>query len=80
MFYCLLNGVCLFIGVCFLLHVRCVNVLEVDCVVEDTSSFEEDQQETIEQGKWILPLNFLLYPNNTIRFTFEYVHNLTALP
>jgi hypothetical protein len=49
-------------------------------VVEDPNSFEEDQQEIIEQGKWILPLNFLLYPNNTIRFTFEYVHNLTALP
>jgi hypothetical protein len=43
MFYCLLNGVCLFIGVCFLLYVLCVNLLEAGCVVEDPNSFEEDQ-------------------------------------
>jgi hypothetical protein len=49
----------------FFLYVQCANLLEVDCVVEDPNSFEEDQQETFEQGKWILPLHLLLYPNNT---------------
>jgi hypothetical protein len=51
---CLCNGVCLFIGVCFLFVWRCVTLLEADCVVEDPSLFEDDPQDTFEQGKWIL--------------------------
>jgi hypothetical protein len=36
------NGVCLVIGICFLLYVRCVMLLEADCVVEEPNSFEEN--------------------------------------
>jgi hypothetical protein len=43
MFYCLLNGVCLIIGVCFsFVCTMCKSILEVDFVVEDPNSFEED--------------------------------------
>jgi hypothetical protein len=58
------NGVCLFIGECFLLYVRCVTLLEADCVVEDPNSFEENLHDFCDQGKWILPLHFLLIPYN----------------
>jgi hypothetical protein len=40
--------------------------LEADCVVEDPNSFEDDPQETFEQGKWILPLHILFVPNQCI--------------
>jgi hypothetical protein len=40
----------------FFLYVR------ADCVVEDSNSFEEDLQDSFGQGKWILPLHFLLVP------------------
>jgi hypothetical protein len=40
------------------------SMLEVDCEVDEPNSFEDDPQDTFEQGKWILPLNFYLYPNN----------------
>jgi hypothetical protein len=39
-------------------------MLEVDCEVDEPNSFEDDPQDTFEQGKWILPLHFYLYPNN----------------
>jgi hypothetical protein len=57
---------CMFIDWC-MFHFVCVmcKSIEADCVVEDPNSFEEDPHETFEQGKWILPLHFLLYPNNT---------------
>jgi NAD-dependent SIR2 family protein deacetylase len=45
--------------------VHCANLLEADCEVEDLNLFEEDPQEIFEQAKWILPMQFLLYPNNT---------------
>jgi hypothetical protein len=51
-------------GVCILLYVWCATLLEADCVIEDPSLFEDDPQDTFEQGKWILPLHFYLYPNN----------------
>jgi hypothetical protein len=51
-------------GVCFLLYVQYVNRLEADCVVEDSNTFKDDPQDTFEQGKWILPLYFYLYPSN----------------
>jgi hypothetical protein len=79
MIYCLLNGVCLFIGVCYswngvclfiwrmfsFICTICESILEADFVVEDLNSFEDNSQDTFEQGKWILPLHFCLYPNNT---------------
>jgi hypothetical protein len=39
-------------------------MLEVDCEVDEPNSFEDNPQDTFEQGKWILPLHFHLYPNN----------------
>jgi hypothetical protein len=41
----------------------CESILEADCVVEDPNLFEDDPQETFEQGKWILPLHILFVPN-----------------
>jgi hypothetical protein len=55
-------------GECFLLYVLCTiceSILEVDFVVEDQNTFGDDPQDTFEQGKWILPLHFCLYLNNT---------------
>jgi hypothetical protein len=40
------------------------SMLEVDCKVDEPNSFEDDPQDTFEQGKWILTLHFYLYPNN----------------
>jgi hypothetical protein len=42
----------------------CESILEADFVVEEPNSFEDDPQDTFEQGKWNLPLHFYLYPNN----------------
>jgi hypothetical protein len=42
----------------------CESMLEVDCEVDKPNSFEDNPQDTFEQGKWILPLHFHLYPNN----------------
>jgi hypothetical protein len=42
----------------------CESILEDDFVVEDPNTFEDDPHDTLNQGKWILPLHFLLYPNN----------------
>jgi hypothetical protein len=39
-------------------------MLEVDCEVDEPNSFNDDAQDTFEQGKWILPLHFYLYRNN----------------
>jgi hypothetical protein len=47
---CLYNGVCLFIGVCFLFVWWRATLLEADCVVEDPNLFEDDPQDTFEQG------------------------------
>jgi hypothetical protein len=43
----------------------CKSILEANCVVEEPNTFEDDPQYTFEQAKWILPLHFCLYPNNT---------------
>jgi hypothetical protein len=67
------NGVCLFIGECFLLYVRCTMLLEADRVVEESNLFEEDPQDACEQGKWILPLHLLLYPNNTFNKIYFWI-------
>jgi hypothetical protein len=50
----------------------CELILEADCVVEDPNTFEDDPQNTFEQGKWILPLYFCLYQvMHIIMFTFR---------
>jgi hypothetical protein len=41
-------------------------LLEADFVVEHPNSFEDDPQDTFEQGKWILPLHILFVPNQCI--------------
>jgi hypothetical protein len=61
----LCNDIYLFIGVCFLFVCTMYeSILEADFVVEDPNTFEDDPLDTFVQGKWILPLHFLLYPNN----------------
>jgi hypothetical protein len=42
----------------------CESILEANCVVEKPNMFEDDPQDTFEQGKWILPLHFCLYSSN----------------
>jgi hypothetical protein len=42
----------------------CESILEADCVVEEPETFKDDPQDTFEQGKWIFPLHFCLYPSN----------------
>jgi hypothetical protein len=39
------------------------SMLGVDCEVDEPNAFEDDPQETFEQGKWILPLHILFIPN-----------------
>jgi hypothetical protein len=63
------NGVCLFIWRrSRLLIFFCMYDTQIDARswlwVEEPNSFEDDPQDTFEQGKWILPLHFYLYPNN----------------
>jgi hypothetical protein len=42
------------------------SILEVDCVVDEPNLFEDEPQDTFEQGKWILPLHILFVPNQCI--------------
>jgi hypothetical protein len=59
------NGVCLFIWCMFsFVCTICESILKADFVVEDQNTFEDDPKDTFDQGKWILPLYFCLYPNN----------------
>jgi hypothetical protein len=39
----------------------CESILEADFVVEDQNTFEDNPQDTFDQGKWILPLHLCLY-------------------
>jgi hypothetical protein len=55
----------LFVYVLFL-YVRYVTLLEADCVVEDSNTFEDDPQDAFGQGKWILPLHILFVPTRCI--------------
>jgi hypothetical protein len=50
-------------GVCipFVCTIR-KSMLEVDCEVDEPNSFEDDPQDTFEQGKWILLLHILFVP------------------
>jgi hypothetical protein len=54
------------------------SMLEVDCEVDEPNSFEDDPQDTFEQGKWILPLHFYLYQNNAYNnvYFLDILHNL----
>jgi hypothetical protein len=56
----------------------CKSILEVDFMVEDQNTFEDDPQDTYVQGKWIFSLHLCLYPNNTYNnvYFLEYLHNL----
>jgi hypothetical protein len=36
----------------------CESILEVDFMIEDQNTFEDDPHDTFDQGKWILPLHF----------------------
>jgi hypothetical protein len=51
---------CMYSFVCTI----CESILEAECVVEDTNTFEDDPQDMFEQVKWILLLHFCLYPSN----------------
>jgi hypothetical protein len=75
MYVLLFHERCMIIYWCMfsILYVRCATLLEVDCVVEDPNSFEDDPQDTFEQGKWILPLHFLLCPNNTFNKIYFWI-------
>jgi hypothetical protein len=73
------NGVCLFIWrtysfVCTIHK----SMLDVDCDVDEPNSFEDDPQDTFDQGKWILPLHFYLYPNNAYNnvYFMDVLHSL----
>jgi hypothetical protein len=63
---CLCNGACLFIGVCFIFVWQRTTLLEAEFVVDEPNSFEDEPQDTFEQGKWILPLYILFVPNHCI--------------
>jgi hypothetical protein len=48
------------------LYVHYATLLEADCAVDEPNSFEDDPQDSLEQGKWILPLHILFVPNHCI--------------
>jgi hypothetical protein len=58
------TGVCLFIWRTYS-FIRAIHksMLEVDCELDEPNTFEDDPQDTFEQGKWILPLHILFVPN-----------------
>jgi hypothetical protein len=55
----------LFMYVLFL-YVRYATLLEADCVVGEPISFEDDPQDSLEQGTWILSLHTLFVPVHCI--------------
>jgi hypothetical protein len=48
------------------LYVRYATLLEADFVVEDSDTFEDEPQDSLVQGKWILPLHILFVPIHCI--------------
>jgi hypothetical protein len=54
------------------------SMLDVECEVDKPNLFEDDPHDTFEQGKWILPLYFYLYPNNAYNndYFLDILHNL----
>jgi hypothetical protein len=57
--------VCLLVYVLFL-YVRYATLLKADYAVGEPISFEDDPQDSLEQGKWILPLHTLFVPIHCI--------------
>jgi hypothetical protein len=54
----------IYFGVCILFVCTMHKMmLEVDCGADEPNSFEDDPQNTFEQGKWILPLHILFVRN-----------------
>jgi hypothetical protein len=69
------NGVCLFIWCTYsFVCTICKSMLEVDCEVDEPNSFEDDPQDTFMQSKWILPLHFYLYQNNTYNNVYLWIY------
>jgi hypothetical protein len=64
-YVCVMVHVYLFVYVLFL-YVRYVTLLEADRVVEDSNTFEDEPQDSLEQRKWILPLHILFVPTHCI--------------
>jgi hypothetical protein len=48
------------------LYVRYVTLLEAYCAVDEPNSFEDYLQDSLEQGKWILPLHILFVPTHCV--------------
>jgi hypothetical protein len=71
---CLFVERCMLISECFLLYVWCAMLLEANGVVEEPNTFEEDSHDAFEQGKWTLPLHFLLYPNKTFNKIYFWIY------
>jgi hypothetical protein len=51
----------------------CESILEADCVVEEPNTFEGDPHDTFEEGKWILPMHFCLYPKNAYNNVYFWI-------
>jgi hypothetical protein len=70
MVYVYLSGVC-FLFVCTI----CESILEADFVVEDQNTFEDDPQDTIDQGSgFSLFISDCTQIMHTIIFNFGYLH------
>jgi hypothetical protein len=39
------------------------SMLEVDCELDESNTFEDDPQDMFKQGKWIIPLHILFISN-----------------
>jgi hypothetical protein len=68
MVYVYLFGVC-FPFVCTIYE----SILEADFVVEDQNAFEDDLQDTFEQGKWSTQIMHI------VMFTFVYLHKFYGI-
>jgi hypothetical protein len=55
----------------------CESILEAECVVQEPNTFEDDPQDTFEQGKWILPLHLSLYQSNA--FNNVYISDICII-
>jgi hypothetical protein len=56
---------CMFIYLAYIFFCMCDTQIdiEVDRELDEPNTFEDDLQDTFEQGKWILPLYILFVPN-----------------
>jgi hypothetical protein len=57
----------------------CESILEADFVVEDQNTFDDEPQDTFEQGKWILPLVHFGVPA-MVRHLAQHYHYLVNSP